>query len=230
MKTTFYTLLYIALTALPLLTSCDDNFEEPVVAKDLTTLPHGTFTDSRDGNVYHFVTIGNLDWTLENAQYDTGSEATCINYAIDQVPKKNGLTTEQQSVSVFGYLYTLKGASIAAPEGWRVPTDEDWKKLEEYLGMNEKEADGEEWRGNIASSLLSNNGLALKLAGWKDNNAEMCTEDCNFIQAFGFYWTSTTTENDMAYFRKIESKRNEVYRNLTKTDNMLSVRYVRDTK
>ena len=51
-----------------------------------TTVPHitpeatGEFTDTRDGNVYHYVTYGGLDWTVENARYDTGNDDTRSTY------------------------------------------------------------------------------------------------------------------------------------------------------
>ncbi len=32
--------------------------------------------------------------------------------------------------------YTVKDSRKIAPKGWHVPTDEEWKKLEDYLGSN----------------------------------------------------------------------------------------------
>ncbi len=34
-----------------------------------------------------------------------------------------------------------------APTGWHMPTDEEWKELEMYLGMSQSEADGKGYRG-----------------------------------------------------------------------------------
>ena len=56
-----------------------------------------------------------------------------------------------------GYLYSLEGALAALPTegGWRLPTDEDWKKLERYLGMAESEVEREnDWRGTTEGALL----------------------------------------------------------------------------
>lgn len=53
----------------------------------------------------------------------------------------------------YGLLYTLDAARKAVPEGWRIPTDEDWKKLERALGMITSDLDRmEEWRGSAAIS------------------------------------------------------------------------------
>ncbi|MDE5611217.1 MAG: fibrobacter succinogenes major paralogous domain-containing protein [Odoribacter sp.] len=57
--------------------------------------------------------------------------------------------------SVNGFLYTYEAAQKVIPEGWRLPTDEDWKKLEAFLGMNDKELDVlDEWRDDGAGRLL----------------------------------------------------------------------------
>lgn len=59
----------------------------------------------------------------------------------------------------YGFLYSLEAARKAVPEGWRLPTDEDWKKLETTLGMPANELDAfEAWRGTGI-------GTALKIGG-----------------------------------------------------------------
>ncbi len=60
----------------------------------------------------------------------------------------------------YGYLYSLEGARKAVPEGWRLPTDDDWKKLEKTLGMSDAECDQlNAWRGEgIGTSLKLNGG------------------------------------------------------------------------
>ena len=101
-----------------------------------TTVPHitpeatGEFTDTRDGNVYHYVTYGGLDWTVENARYDTGNDDTRSTYLSNDAIGDDEGTAAQQTVSTYGYLYSWQGAQEAVPDGWRLPTDDDWKKLE----------------------------------------------------------------------------------------------------
>ena len=63
---------------------------------------------------------------------------------------KNGHYSE-----TYGLLYTYEAALQAVPEGWRLPTDEDWEKLERALGMAASELDKtNEWRGNREAALL----------------------------------------------------------------------------
>ena len=57
----------------------------------------------------------------------------------------------------YGYLYSLEGALAALPEegGWRLPTEEDWEKLERHLGMAESDVAREnDWRGTTEGALL----------------------------------------------------------------------------
>lgn len=223
-----YTLLYIAVAATLTLSSCSDDDDAPV-AQDLTANTRGTFTDERDGNTYDYITVGNLDWTLENARYDTGTEDTRRIYTTQQIPGDYGMTTDAETLAKYGYLYSYEGAQQAAPEGWRLPTDDDWKNLEEALGMSQSQADGDEWRGNgQALTLLSPNGMNMLLGGFCDMNSTSYADKCYFIQAFAYYWTATSPSDGIAYFRKMEYNRNDVYRHTTKTNNMLSVRFVRE--
>ena len=72
----------------------------------------------------------------------------------------------------YGYLYTYDAAMKAVPEGWRLPTDEDWKKLEAHLGMNQKEIEAlDRWRGDGQGDLLKcgegNLGFDALLCGGK---------------------------------------------------------------
>ena len=66
----------------------------------------------------------------------------------------------------YGYLYTWPAAQKALPEGWRLPTDEDWKILEKELGMEETELNLlEEWRNKGVETLLKNetNRIQIKV-------------------------------------------------------------------
>ena len=55
----------------------------------------------------------------------------------------------------YGLLYTYEAALRAVPEGWRLPSDEDWQQLERALGMADSEiAKMDEWRGVRQAALL----------------------------------------------------------------------------
>lgn len=65
-------------------------------------------------------------------------------------------------VEKYGYLYTYIAAEQAIPEGWRLPTDEDWKSLETALGMLPEDLDIlDEWRGNGQGDVLKEGGCGF---------------------------------------------------------------------
>jgi len=211
--------------------ACNSNDNEPVpVVKSLAS---GTMKDARDGYVYHWARYGGLDWTVENSHYNT-NDKNCSIYTMSTSLSSSD-SSDSTILKKFGYLYNYKGALEAAPTGWRVPTDEDWKKLEEALGMSDKEADALEWRGNYTATLMTQDstgtGLKLLYGGYYTAITSYLFA-YNMINDYGFYWTSTmdTTKNESAYYRKIFYNSSKVFRYSTNCDNKYSVRFVRDAQ
>jgi len=57
---------------------------------------------------------------------------------------------ETDESATYGYLYNwyaVTNMGNYTEEGWHVPTDDEWKELEMYLGMSQSAADGEGYRG-----------------------------------------------------------------------------------
>ncbi len=81
----------------------------------MSGLKTGSFTDPRDGHTYKTVRVGNKEWLAENFAYNCeGSLA----YGDDE-----------SNVKEFGRLYTKTAMKKAAPDGWRIPTNEDFSEL-----------------------------------------------------------------------------------------------------
>ena len=76
-----------------------------------------------------------------------------------------------------GYFYTLDGAKAAVPEGWRIPSDEDWKKLEAALGMASDLDVMNAWRGINAGDYLKVGGEAQFNAIYTGCNAWVYEKD-----------------------------------------------------
>ena len=67
-------------------------------------------------------------------------------------------------VEDYGYLYTYDVVQDAIPEGWRLPTDADWKNLETALGMLPEDLDIlDEWRGNGQGDVLKEGGCGFDI-------------------------------------------------------------------
>lgn len=157
---------------------------------------------------------------------------TIANTELQETEAKNGRYSEKN-----GFLYTLEAALAAVPEGWRLPTDEDWKKLEATLGMPLSEIEKlDEWRG-------SEEGVVLK------NGKEGCGFDvlCCGARVYGtfpfgtpyinkgaraYFWSSTkTVENDttdLGITRILSVDRNQILRGTSNLTAAYSVRCIKE--
>ena len=193
-----------------------DNFNPNVVSQT------EDFVDQRDGHTYKCIKIGNQIWMAENLDYymEGGSSVGCYVYnektfkagAIPLSPEEwNALAKEQSEKtdkengnysSEYGYLYTYDAALAAVPEGWRLPSDEDWKKLEAALGMEQSQIDLDNtWRGINAGDYLKQGGASGFNALFAGCNAYVPkTNGMNYIkkQEGAYFWTSDIREVDVS--------------------------------
>lgn len=231
MKKIIYSLLSLAAL---LVTACSDD-----KVADVTPTDRGTVTDA-EGNEYQWVKIGDLQWTTTNAK--NGPNAANLRYfngltnasSFDAAQKAEFL---EKTFPVYGNYLTYEEALKSVPDGWRLPSDEDWQKLEAALGMKDTDTVG--MRGNIGYKMQqSGTGceLGLQTGGGFIWEASYNTKKLILggIGDFGYYWSSTTADpidgNKQAYFRKICAVNGQVGRNHTGVDRLFSVRWVRDAK
>ena len=107
-----------------------------------------SFTDSRDGQSYDVVKIGDLTWMAENLNYSTEASAC-----------PDG---DSRNCKRLGRLYTWAEAKTVCPEGWRLPTNADFGTLvAAVFGDAAQSHDGEP--GAVSNKV----GAALKSRdGW----------------------------------------------------------------
>lgn len=220
-------------------------------AQSFTTSSASNTVTDIDGNVYQTVTIGSQVWMAENLKVTHYRNGDPIPHVTDG-STWGGLTTgaycnndnEEGNVAIYGRLYnwySVDDSRNIAPAGWHVPTDEEWKQLEIYLGMSQTEADDFGSRGN-------DEGGKLKEAGtthWTYPNAGATNEsdftalpggyrsyDGNFSRmgSSAYFWSSTISGYTYpeAWRRSLQSVYSDINRSFGHKRWGLSVRCVRD--
>lgn len=96
---------------------------ETSVSSSGSLVEYGTLTDSRDGKNYKTVKIGSLTWMAENLNFDNSATATG---SIDSSFCYDGIPA---NCTKYGRLYQEYAATAVCPEGWRLPTADDWRDL-----------------------------------------------------------------------------------------------------
>lgn len=129
-----------------------------------------TYTDQRDGNVYHTVIIGNQTWMAENLRYlpsvtgpATGSETIPYYYVNDYNGTSVNEAKATSNYNTYGVLYNWPAACSSCPAGWHLPTDAEWTQMENYLSENGYNYDGTtgDIRAKIAKSLADTKGWVI---------------------------------------------------------------------
>lgn len=238
-----YTFLAFSAMASFCFASCSSDENTPSVP---VPSAEGTYIDTRDGDTYHWVRYGSQEWMTENFRYNTGNAGCTIyqsteDYAYDEHHQSEADAFKRKTnLPKYGRLYTYQQAQQACPEGWRIPTDDDWKNLEKTFGMSSGDAGKREWRGNCAKNMMDEYNdttiLGLRLGGFYDTYLEMGVSNWRMFGIFGFYWTSTQDEDKASlgeyyFYRKIAYNKSSVYReSMEKDKNQISLRLVRDAQ
>jgi len=117
-----------------------------------------------DGNVYQTVKIGNQVWMAENLKVTHYADGTPIPFVSEAVEWYDA-SSNGKAYCWYGYIedisnpygalynweaamngagssdYVPSGVQGVCPSGWHLPSDEEWKIMEMYLGMSREDAD-----------------------------------------------------------------------------------------
>ncbi len=208
----------------------------------------GTMTDI-DGNVYKTVKIGDQWWIAENLKVTHYRNGDPIPNLIDNTEWAETMSgaycyynNDISNAEDYGALYNwfvLSDSRNIAPEGWHIPTDKEWKKLELFLGISKSEVDDWGSRGNYEGGKLKETGSAY----WNSYNTGATNEsgfsarpggcridlagDFKDMGKFALYWSATETSDYYAWSRRLSYNNAEVYRNYFNKRRGFSIRLVR---
>jgi len=215
-----------------------------------------------ENNRYDAVKIGQQVWMAENLRVTQYPDGTEIDYVADSADWAALGTTNaaycwydnvEANSEIFGALYNWtaamygKGGSNAnpsgvqgvCPDGWHLPSDDEWKQLEMVLGLNQAETEEAFWRG-------TNQGIQLKEKGFVHwlNAPEEGTNSRGFtalgagdrryqgwfegIRMYTYYWTASEYNMLHAWDRHLSYTEGGIHRKDNNKGHGLSVRCVMD--
>jgi uncharacterized protein (TIGR02145 family) len=143
---------------------------------------YGAYRDQRDNRSYKTVQIGDQVWMAENLAYlpevntvklPSIHQPQYYVYGYEGSDIREALST--YSYNTYGVLYNFPAASSACPDGWHLPSLEDWdllvKKLGWYSssGSKMKENGTRHWFKNEKST-TNTSGLTLLPGGILDHS------------------------------------------------------------
>ena len=191
-----------------------------------------SFVDPRDGHCYGYVTLSGIDWFTQNLAWQgTG------------VPFKASKAT----APLFGSVYTWQEAveGNACPEGWRVPSQDDWISLSAVLNGGQPLDFYSSWPrlGERASADARMNEERM----WSYTPDNLHTNDVGWnalplgytfadtgggtftgVNTYGCWWSATEKNAEQAFYRYIYSESGDFPMSYTsKKDLRASVRCVR---
>jgi uncharacterized protein (TIGR02145 family) len=200
------------------------------------------------GNHYETVLVGKQIWMAENlatTQYNDGTNIPLVTdnsaWVALTTPAycwyDNDSATNAPDYGAMYNWYTVNTGNLC-PAGWHVPTDDEWKTMEMFLGMTQAQADATEIRGNDEGAKLKETGTAHWSSPNVATNSSGFTAlpggyegffEVNFTGLYNnaYFWSSSESGVD-AWNRILYYNSPQVYRGPMARQEGYSVRCVHD--
>ena len=248
-------LAVLIILLIPVCNNCEVDNDNP---KNLTVTDY-------DENEYKTVQIGNQIWMAENLKtthysdgtviqvVENGMEWIALDYSEKAMCYYDNLISNRDE---YGALYTWAAAmngsnsSVAnpsevqgvCPDGWHLPSDDEWKELEMYLGMNPSDADMFNFRGANEGSKLAGDS-SLWINGALESDIEFGSSGFNALPAgyrppyseiysqlgdIAEFWSSTESGDTLVLTRLLHFYNTRVNRFTFSKKDAHSVRCIKD--
>lgn len=190
------------------------------------------------GQEFESVQIGNQVWMVKNltlTHFKNGdpiaemkTDLEWKNAGINGLPAWCHHENDPGKSETFGKLYNwfaVNDSRGLAPEGWHIPTDQEWEHLSEYLGGIEKAH-----RPMKSQTGWYKGGNGTNASGFDGRPGGYRTDSGLFhlVGKYGFWWSSTLGWQGGAWNRELFYSGIVLNRNSSTWRNGYSVRCVRD--
>jgi uncharacterized protein (TIGR02145 family) len=186
-----------------------------------------------EGKWYHTIQVFSQCWMKENLDVGTMITGT-LTQTDNGVLEKYCYANQEVNCSKTGGLYiweemmqytALPGGRGICPEGWHLPTDEEWKILEgvadSQAGIGSSIWNSTNFRGFDAGLNLkstqgwSANGNGTDLYGFNGQAGGYWWQNSFFEYTnFGIFWTSSSNNSGLPYYRGMRMDMNSIARML----------------
>ncbi|MBO7492906.1 MAG: choice-of-anchor J domain-containing protein [Bacteroidales bacterium] len=115
--------------------------------------------------------------------------------------------------TVIGYYYNWEAAQVACPDGWHLPSQEEWNTLVNYVSSQESYVCGENnsiskalssevakyWPSNSIECAPGNNPSANNATGFSGVPAGFIQSEFSFVTMLTAFWSTTNYNNDKSW-------------------------------
>jgi len=192
------------------------------------------FADTRDGQSYETVLIGDQCWMAENLAYlpevspsSQGNNTDPYYYVYNYQRSDVTIAKATANYQTYGVLYNWPSSLDACPDDWHLPADAEWIALTTYLGGEGvaggkmKETGTSHWNSPNTGATNSSGFTGLP-GGYRDADGTFG------LGEFGFFWSSTEYSTPNAWYRHLSYNNDGAGRNYPAKGFGFSVRCVRD--
>jgi len=195
------------------------------------------YINDSDNNSYKLVSIGSQCWMAENLRtgifIDSDSNLTAGNLVAEKWCYNDNITLCELEGGLYSWneAMSINETYGICPEGFKIPSDDDFKELEIFLGMTQDQADdiqGLLHRGTDQGTQLKeggSSGFESIMPGFMHDNRLFYGNGLLTQNDQAYYWTSTQ-ENSSAYVRGL-SNLPTVRRQLINKISGLSIRCIK---
>ena len=190
---------------------------DPSSEKDYTGIIKGTdsIIDSRDGNKYYYSKIGKLYWLSTNLRWAGAGKPYDSTSALNEI--FGALYSWNEATGGIAASGLANGPKGVCPQGWSIPTREDWENFGSTIAQTPVSFDGN-WVGigeKVSANATLNqtniwkyspNNLKSNTVGWNalpGGNSSNYFKSFANLHLFGFWWSASERDSNNGEYRFI---------------------------